>query len=63
MINKSFENFDKKIDLLAKLGKPTIGFGLKVINEEILKNLRKSSSYARIILVGPKAIETEKRTV
>ncbi len=52
--------FKKKIEKLLqynkKLGKPTIAFGLKAPDKEILASLRRSKKYAQIILVGPKAI-------
>jgi len=56
MVNKIFKKFDKQVDELVKLGKPKIAFGLKEIDEEILKSLEKSKKYAKITIVGTSAV-------
>lgn len=48
------------IEKMLSLGKPTIAFGMKEPNQEILKSLRKGKKYAHIILVGPKEISSVK---
>lgn len=46
--------------LLARHGKPTIGFGLATPNSDILASLRRAKHYAQIILVGPRRINRVK---
>lgn len=45
--------FDEKIEELLRLGRPTIVFGLKEPDREILESLQKVKEYAEIKLVGP----------
>ncbi len=60
MFKKKLEIFNQKVNKLVKLGRPTIAFGLKEPDRQILKSLKHSQKYANIILVGPNTIRNVK---
>ena len=53
---KSKSPIDRMISECLDLGKPRIGFGLRSLNETVMKSLLRCQKYAQIVLVGPAAI-------
>lgn len=52
------QTFQKRVDDLVKLGRPTIGFGLAESDADILTSLKEGSRYANIVIVGPRNFDS-----
>jgi predicted methyltransferase MtxX (methanogen marker protein 4) len=57
---KSKSPIDRMISECLDLGKPRIGFGLRLLNDDLLRNLIRCQKYAQIVLFGPATISGAK---